>query len=54
MGGMQSVLGACMIAGPALAGSLHQAFGPAAPYWAGSVLAAAAFAVITLGRRRGA
>jgi len=51
MGGVQSILSACMIAGPALAGGLHQALGPTAPYWAGSSLAAAAFLVITLAGR---
>jgi MFS family permease len=53
MGGVQSVLSACMIAGPGLAGAAHQAFGPPAPYWAGAVLAAAAFLIISLSRRGG-
>ena len=48
MGGVQSVLSACMIAGPGIAGALHQAFGPPAPYWAGAALAAAGFAIVVL------
>jgi len=48
MGGVQSVLSACMIAGPALAGSAHQALGPPAPYWMGACFAAAAFVVLIL------
>ena len=31
MGGTQAMLSACMIVGPAMAGTVHQAFGPAAP-----------------------
>ena len=54
MGGVQSVLSACVIAGPGLSGALHQAFGPPAPYWAGSILAAAGFAIISFtGRKNG-
>jgi MFS transporter, DHA1 family, tetracycline resistance protein len=51
MGGVQSVLSACMIIGPALAGAAHQAFGPPAPYWMGGLFAAAAFLSI-LGDRK--
>ncbi|MGA2502306.1 MAG: MFS transporter, partial [Tepidisphaeraceae bacterium] len=54
MGGVQSVLSACMIAGPALAGSAHQALGPAAPYWMGACFAAAAFVILCLAVTRGA
>jgi DHA1 family tetracycline resistance protein-like MFS transporter len=53
MGGVQSVLSACMIAGPALAGALHQALGPPAPYWVGSGLGAIGFTIITTAGRRG-
>jgi predicted MFS family arabinose efflux permease len=53
MGGVQSILSACMIAGPALAGAFHQTLGPPAPYWVGSVLAAAGFIIITAASRRG-
>jgi MFS transporter, DHA1 family, tetracycline resistance protein len=42
MGGVQSVLSACMIVGPALAGTVHQAFGPSAPYWLGALFACGA------------
>jgi MFS family permease len=52
MGGVQSVLSACMIAGPALAGAAHQTLGPPAPYWMGAGLAAAAFTIISVSRRR--
>lgn len=52
MGGLQSVLSACMIAGPALAGAAHQALGPPAPYWMGGCFATAAFAILTLSMRR--
>ena len=54
MGGVQSVLSACMIVGPGLAGAMHQAFGPPAPYWVGSALAAAAFLIVTLAGRKNA
>jgi DHA1 family tetracycline resistance protein-like MFS transporter len=54
MGGVQSVLSACMIFGPGLAGAVHQAFGPPAPYWVGSGLAAAAFLIVTLAGRKNA
>jgi MFS family permease len=53
MGGVQSVLSACMVAGPGLAGAAHQAFGPPAPYWMGAGFAAAAFTIVSLSRRRG-
>jgi MFS transporter, DHA1 family, tetracycline resistance protein len=53
MGGVQSVLSACMIAGPALAGAAHQSLGPPAPYWEGAVLAAAGLLFVWLWRRRG-
>ena len=52
MGGVQSVLSACMIAGPALAGAAHQTLGPPAPYWLGACFAAAAFACVSLSGRR--
>jgi DHA1 family tetracycline resistance protein-like MFS transporter len=52
MGGVQSVLSACMIAGPALAGAAHQTFGPPAPYWMGGGFAAAALVIVLLSRRR--
>ena len=53
IGGVQSVLSACMIAGPALAGTVHQTFGPPAPYWVGCGLAAVGFIIISFtGRRR--
>ncbi len=52
MGGVQSVLSACLIAGPGLAGAAHQAFGPPAPYWMGAAFAAAGFAIVTLSGRR--
>jgi predicted MFS family arabinose efflux permease len=53
MGGVQSMLSACMIAGPAMAGAAHQALGPPAPYWMGCGLAAAGFAIISFaGRKR--
>lgn len=51
MGGVQSVLSACMIAGPALAGAAHQTLGPAAPYWMGGGFAAAAFLIVLLSPR---
>jgi MFS family permease len=54
MGGVQSVLSACLIAGPGLAGAVHQAFGPPAPYWMGAAFAAAGFAIVSLSSRRGA
>ncbi|MGA2479413.1 MAG: MFS transporter [Spirochaetia bacterium] len=50
MGAVQSVLSACMIMGPALAGTAHQAFGPPAPYWMGALFATAAFLFIVTGR----
>jgi MFS transporter, DHA1 family, tetracycline resistance protein len=53
MGGVQSVLSACLIAGPGLAGAVHQALGPPAPYWMGAGFAAAGFAIVTLSSRRG-
>ncbi len=46
MGGVQSVLSGCMIAGPALAGAAHQVFGPPAPYWMGGCFALAASLVL--------
>jgi MFS family permease len=52
MGGVQSVLSACMIAGPALAGAAHQTLGPPAPYWMGAGFAAAGFTIVSLSRRR--
>jgi MFS family permease len=52
MGGVQSVVSACMIAGPGLAGAAHQTFGPPAPYWMGAGFAAAAFTIVSLSRRR--
>jgi MFS transporter, DHA1 family, tetracycline resistance protein len=51
MGGVQSVLSVCMIAGPGLAGAAHQGFGPPAPYWMGGCFAAAAFAVVLVSGR---
>ena len=51
MGGVQSVLSACMIAGPALAGAAHQTLGPPAPYWMGAAFSAAALMIALLGRR---
>ena len=51
MGGVQSVLSACMIAGPALAGAAHQTLGAAAPYWMGGGFAAAAFLIVLLSPR---
>jgi len=54
MGGVQSILSACLIAGPGLAGAAHQALGPPAPYWMGAGFAAAGFAIVSLsGRWRG-
>jgi MFS transporter, DHA1 family, tetracycline resistance protein len=53
MGGAQSVLSVCLIAGPALAGAAHQAFGPPAPYWLGSVLAATGVTIMRAAYRRG-
>ena len=53
MGGVQSVLSACLIAGPGLAGAAHQALGPPAPYWMGAGFAAAGFAIVSLSSRRG-
>jgi MFS transporter, DHA1 family, tetracycline resistance protein len=50
MGGVQSVLSACMIIGPAVAGTVHQAFGPPAPYWMGALFASAAFLLIATAR----
>jgi MFS family permease len=52
MGGVQSVLSACMVAGPGLAGAAHQTFGPPAPYWMGACFSAAAFVIVLLSRRR--
>jgi DHA1 family tetracycline resistance protein-like MFS transporter len=52
MGGVQSVLSACLIAGPGLAGAAHQALGPPAPYWMGAGFAAAGFAIVSLSARR--
>ena len=52
MGGVQSVLSACMIAGPGLAGAAHQALGPPAPYWLGGCFALAAFLILALSKRR--
>ena len=49
MGGVQSVLSACMIIGPAMAGAAHQAFGPAGPYWMGALFASAAVLLIATG-----
>jgi MFS transporter, DHA1 family, tetracycline resistance protein len=51
MGGVQSVLSACMIAGPALAGAAHQTLGPPAPYWVGAGFCATALTFALLGRR---
>ena len=51
MGGVQSVLSACMIAGPALAGTAHQALGSTAPYWMGGCFAAVAFVIVLSGRQ---
>ena len=53
MGGVQSVLSACLIAGPGLPGAVHQALGPPAPYWMGAGFAAAGFAIVSLSGRRG-
>ena len=46
MGGVQSVMSACMIAGPGLAGAAHQGLGPPAPYWMGGGFAAAALMIV--------
>jgi DHA1 family tetracycline resistance protein-like MFS transporter len=51
MGGVQSVLSACMIAGPGLAGAAHQSFGPPAPYWMGACFSVAGFMIVLLSRR---
>jgi len=53
MGGVQSVLSACLIVGPGLAGAAHQALGPPAPYWMGAGFAAAGFVIVSLSSRRG-
>ena len=53
MGGVQSVLSACLIAGPGLAGAAHQVIGPPAPYWMGAGFAAAGFLIVSLSGRRG-
>jgi len=54
MGGVQSVLSACMVAGPGLAGAAYETIGPAAPYWMGAGFAAAALLIVVLSRKRGA
>jgi len=53
MGGVQSILSTCLIAGPGLAGAAHQALGPPAPYWMGAGFAAAGFVIVSLSSRRG-
>ena len=52
MGGVQSVVSACLIAGPGLAGAAHQALGPPAPYWMGAGFAAAGFMIVSFTGRR--
>jgi MFS transporter, DHA1 family, tetracycline resistance protein len=49
MGGMQSVLSATLVIGPALAGLLFDRVGPAAPYLSGGLLAGAAFLAAAAG-----
>jgi DHA1 family tetracycline resistance protein-like MFS transporter len=49
MGGVQSVLSATLVIGPALAGLLFDAVGPGAPYMSGGILAAAAVVAAAAG-----
>jgi MFS transporter, DHA1 family, tetracycline resistance protein len=51
MGGMQSVLSATLVLGPALAGLLFDGLGPGAPYLCGGLLAGAALLAATTGLR---
>jgi DHA1 family tetracycline resistance protein-like MFS transporter len=51
MGGMQSVLSAALVLGPALAGLLFDRLGPGAPYLSGALLAAGALIAATFGLR---
>lgn len=49
MGGIQSILSATLVIGPALAGLLFDALGPGAPYLSGGLLAGAAFLAAAAG-----
>jgi MFS family permease len=49
MGGMQAILSATLVIGPALAGLLFDTFGPGAPYLNGGILAGVAFLVAAAG-----
>lgn len=51
MGGMQSVLSATLVIGPALAGLLFDVVGPSAPYVSGGLLACAAVLAAAAGLR---
>ena len=51
MGGMQSMLSLAAILGPALAGLVFENLSPAAPYWTGSLFAAAALGIFLSGTR---
>jgi DHA1 family tetracycline resistance protein-like MFS transporter len=51
MGGMQSVLSATLVLGPALAGLLFDRLGPGAPYLYGGLLAGAALLAASMGLR---
>lgn len=51
MGGMQSILSATLVIGPALAGLLFDTVGPRAPYVSGGLLAGAAFLAAAAGLR---
>lgn len=49
LGGMQALISATLVIGPALAGLAFERLGPAAPYLGGGVLAGGAFVAATVG-----